>query len=230
MKTDNGHSHDLAETAGLIGDPARAAVLCALAGGAALPATDLARRAGVSAPTMSAHLARLADGGLLHADRNGRHRYYRLANLDVAAAIEALVAISPGTVFAEMHEARDVSVLSYARTCYDHLAGKVGVAITDALHRKRFLRRGESGFALQPSGKRWLERLGIDVDAAGVERRKFAHACLDWSERTPHLGGAIGAALARRLIGLGWFERYPRSRALKVTSKGRAGMRRELGI
>lgn len=222
--------HDLAEIAGIIGESARATVLCALAGGVALPATDLARRAGVSAPTMSAHLARLVDGGLLEADRHGRHRYYRLANADVAAAIEALVAIAPGTAFAAVHEPREVNALSYARTCYDHLAGKVGVAITDALNRKRFLRRGERGFDVQPSGRRWLEGLGIDVGAARAERRKFAHACLDWSERRPHLGGAVGAALATRLLDLGWFERYPKIRALKVTPKGRRGMRRELGI
>jgi len=205
-------------------------VLCALAGAAALPATDLARRARVTAPTMSAHLARLVAGRLLEVERHGRHRYYRLASTDVASAIEALVAISPGTAFDAIHEPRDVSVLSYARTCYDHLAGKVGVAITDALARKRFVRRREGRFDLQPSGKRWLEDLDVDVDAASAERRKFAHACLDWSERLPHIGGAIGAALATKLLELGWFERLPRIRALKVTSKGRQGMRRELGI
>lgn len=221
---------DLAATAGLIGDQARATVLCALAGGAALPATDLARRARVTAPTMSAHLARLVEGGLLEAARQGRHRYYRLANADVAAAIEALVAISPGTAFDAIHEPAEANVLSYARTCYDHLAGMVGVAITDALSRKRFIRRGDGRFELQPSGERWLEDLGIDVGAARAQRRKFAHACLDWSERLPHLGGAIGAALAARLLDRGWFERYPRTRALKLTSKGRRALRQELGI
>ena len=221
---------DLAATAGLIGDQARATVLCALAGGTALPATELARRARVTAPTMSAHLVRLVEGGLVEAQRQGRHRYYRLANADVAAAIEALVAISPGTAFDGIHEPDEVDVLSYARTCYDHLAGKVGVAITDALSRKRFIRRTGGRFELRPSGERWLEDLGIDVGAARAERRKFAHACLDWSERLPHLGGAIGAALAARLLDRGWFERYPRTRALKLTPKGRQGLRRELGI
>lgn len=220
----------LAEVAGLIGDPARATALCALAGGTALPATDLARRARVSPPTMSAHLSRLVSGGLLEVDRHGRHRYFRLASTDVAAAIEALVAISPGTAFEPMHERSAVSVLSYARTCYDHLAGKVGVAITDALSRKRFIRHVDSRFELQPSGERWFEHLGIDVDAARAERRKFAHACLDWSERLPHLGGALGAALAARLLERGWFERHPRTRALKLTSKGRQALRGELGI
>src|SRR5215472_927902 len=221
---------DLAETAGLIGDQTRATVLCALASGIALPATDLARRARVTAPTMSAHLTRLVEGGLLEAERQGRHRYYRLANADVAAAIEALVAISPGTEFDAMHEPGEVNVLSYARTCYDHLAGKVGVAITDALSRRRLIRGSKGRFDLQPSGERWLEDLGIDVDAARAQRRKFANACLDWSERQPHLGGAIGAALAARLLDRGWFERYPRTRALKLTAKGRQGLRRELGI
>lgn len=221
---------DLADVALLIGDRTRAAVLCALAGGSALPATDLARRASVTAPTMSAHLARLAEGGLVEADRYGRHRYYRLANADVAAAIEALVAISPGTPFHAAHPPRDANVLSFARTCYDHLAGRVGVGIADALRKRRFVRRDDAAFELRPAGRRWLAALGVDVDAESNGRRKLAPVCLDWSERLPHVGGAVGAALATRLLDLGWFERYPRIRALKLTPKGRQGLRRELGI
>jgi DNA-binding transcriptional ArsR family regulator len=218
---------DISEPASLMGDPTRAAFLMALSEEEFLPAGELARRAGVTASTGSIQLAKLVEGGLLTVERRGRHRYYSLAEPAIAAAIESLAVIAPQRPARSLRQARIGSDLQAARTCYDHLAGALGVALFDALFQKRVLTPD-----LEPtrSGSRRLADLGVDVRGAAEGRRAFARRCLDWSERRDHLAGALGAAIATRFFELGWIERTPSSRAVRTTEAGRAGLASELAV
>lgn len=224
----------IAPTAALLADPARAAMLWALSDGRALPAGELARIARVGAPAASAHLAKLTAGGLLEAERHGRHRYYRLANPAVVTALEALAAVAPPAPAASPREAYVASGVRFARTCYDHLAGVLGVRITEALVAQGALALDGRAYAVTDEGV--ARFAGLDVDVAGVAeaarwtRRPLTRACLDWSERRYHLAGALGAALVERLLGAGWVERTPASRALRVTNAGRRALRREFDV
>jgi DNA-binding transcriptional ArsR family regulator len=218
---------DIATPASLIGDPTRATFLTALADGTALPASELAQRAGVSASTASVQLAKLVEGGLLEVERTGRHRYYRLADSSIAGAIEALAVIAPHRPATSLKQARAGSELQAARTCYDHLAGALGVALLDALQRRRLL---SAELEVTPRGAERFARLDIDVDDLTRGRRPLTRPCLDWTERRHHLAGALGAALATRFLELGWIERRPTSRAVRVTDKGRRSLKHELAI
>jgi DNA-binding transcriptional ArsR family regulator len=218
---------DISEPASLIGDPTRASFLMALSEERSLPAGELARRAGVTASTASIQLAKLVDGGLLTAERKGRHRYYSLADPAIAAAIESLTVISPRRPANSLKQARIGSDLQAARTCYDHLAGALGVALFDSLLREGILTRD---LGTTKRGSRRLRELGVGVERAAEGRRAFARRCLDWSERRDHLAGALGAAIATRFFELGWIERSPSSRAVRVTEAGRTGLARDLGI
>ena len=218
---------DISEPASLIGDPTRAAFLMAVSEEPFAAAGELARRAGVTASTASIQLAKLVDGGLLRVERNGRHRYYSLADPAIATAIESLAVIAPRRPASSLRQARIGSDLQAARTCYDHLAGVLGVALFDAL-----LQRGVLTADLEATqkGSRKLLDLGIDVDAAANGRRAFTRRCLDWSERRHHLAGALGAAIATRFFELDWIERTPSSRAVHVTAAGRDGLAREFAV
>ncbi len=206
----------------LIGVPARANMMAALMDGRAQTATELAYVAGVTPQTASSHLAKLTEAGLLAVERQGRHRYFRLAGPAVAEAMEPLSHLTPNGRVPERRraQARRVGELRKARMCYDHLAGRLGVALTDSLLKRRFLRRVEGDFRLGPKGRVFLEQLGVDVATAEGQRRHFARCCLDWSERRPHLGGALGAALAERLIAARWLRRERRSRKVLITATG----------
>jgi DNA-binding transcriptional ArsR family regulator len=221
---------DLARVAGLIGDHHRAGFLLALLGGDELSAGELAGRTGASSSLTSGHLAKLLEGGLVGAERRGRHRYYRLAGPEVAGAIEGLLAIAPGRPADNLRESTRGEAIRRARTCYDHLAGRLGVALTDALGREGLLRADDDGWALTGLGRRRLGELGIDLEAVERRRRTFIRPCLDWTERRPHLAGALGASLAGRILELGWVERLPDTRALLITADGARQLRRELGV
>lgn len=209
---------NVAPVAALLGDETRARIVQALDDGRALPAGELARHARVAASTASEHLARLVAGGLLAVESTGRHRYFRLASVEVARAVEALAAIAPPS---QARTLRDVTIgdaLAEARTCYDHLAGRVGVAVADALIARGAVVDRDDSFALGPVAAETLELLGID----GLpQRRPPVLRCLDWSERRPHVAGALGAALCARALEAGWVERLPTSRAVRVTPAGR---------
>lgn len=220
----------IAPIAALMGDPARASMLSALEDRRALPASELARRAGISASTASEHLGRLVEGGLLAVERSGRHRYFRLAGEEVARALEALSAIAPRAPVRSLRAANTASALCRARTCYDHLAGRLGVAVADALVRRRALRQVDRRFEPGPRAAAVFETLGIELEAAGSGRRPFALSCLDWSERRPHVAGALGAAIASRALAAGWVERRSESRALDVTERGREAFALLLGV
>jgi DNA-binding transcriptional ArsR family regulator len=212
----------IAEVAALIGEPARAAMLCALLEGAELAAGELAAHARLAASAASAHLSKLTAGGLIVARTAGRQRLFRLAGADVARAVEALLVIAPPVkvvALAQSHVAHD---LRAARSCYDHLAGRLGVAVTEALVARGSIAAAAGGeYRLTAPGAAFLQSAGVDVAAAREARRHFARQCLDWSERRPHLAGALGAALRAAFLARGWIVRKTPSRALRVTPAGR---------
>jgi DNA-binding transcriptional ArsR family regulator len=221
---------DLATVATLIGDPARAAMLSALLSGQALPAGELAACARISPQTASSHLAKLVAGRLLRVTTAGRHRYYQLQSPEVGAALEALAAIAPQAQVRSLRESEAARALRFARTCYDHLAGVVGVALTQGLLDQGLLVADAHTYHVSTAGASWFARWGIDLAQIGQARRSFAKPCLDWSERHYHLAGALGAALARTLFERGWLVRVAGSRAVRLTEQGRAALHQELQV
>ncbi|MBW3511632.1 MULTISPECIES: helix-turn-helix transcriptional regulator [Janthinobacterium] len=210
----------LAQLAGAIAEPARARMLCSLLDGHARTATELATLAEVGASTASAHLSRLRDDGLLSMVAQGKHRYYRLASTEVARALEALLVVAgvPATPFSPSTPDR----LRHARTCYDHMAGTVAVTVHDQLLAQGWLLDDGGGgeYRLSEAGAAGMAALGIDVPQLHKQRRRFACACLDWSERRAHLGGALGAAILQLALRQRWAERELDSRALRLTPAG----------
>jgi len=214
--------------AALIADPSRALMLQALADARARPAGELARLAGVSPQTASAHLSRLLAGGLLVVHQQGRHRYYRLRDWRVAELLEVMASLAPTIRPTAVPGDRSRQNLQFARTCYKHLAGRVGVAITEALCAKKFLREIDDGYNLLPEGRRWFLQMGIDIPSKSSG--PFTRRCVDWSERRYHLGGALGGALATRLLELQCLSRRREPRSLRLTDYGRQMLRRELSL
>src|SRR5262245_1391234 len=211
---------DIETLARTIGDPTRIKMLTLLMEGRALTAKELAYGAGVEPATATAHLKRLLDERLVSVAVQGRHKYVRLASPDVAQLMELMMAIAP-RANVRRPVPRVEEKLRRARMCYDHLAGELGIGITDGLVKQGLLRKEEDAFAVTKKGVSWFGELGIDLDKTRGLRRKFASQCLDWSERRDHLGGALGAALAERLIDLGWIARKRNSRAVAVTEAGK---------
>ncbi|MFD0362255.1 ArsR/SmtB family transcription factor [Nocardia sp. GCM10030253] len=223
---------ELAGLAVLLADRTRADMCLALIDGRAWTAGELARHAGVAPSTATEHLNRLLDGGLLIERRQGRHRYVQLANHQVAELLEAMVTHldPPRTESTGLRSATVAVALARGRTCYDHLAGRLGVAITDAMTARGLL-DSEGGFALTPAGLTWLTGpMGIDRAALRATRRPVARPCLDWTERRTHLGGAAGAQLCRRLQDLDWIHRIGNGRAIRLTPKGESGLADMLGL
>ena len=225
-----GTDPDVAEVAALIGDPARAPMLLALFDEVELPASELAFRAGVSPSSASAHLAKMVAGGLLRVTASGRQRLFRLASPEVGVALEALGAIARPARIVALAQDNAMQRLREARTCYDHLAGRLGVALTDRLVETGAIALDGGDFTLGRRGKRIFVELGVDLDEAIERRRAFARRCLDWTERRPHLAGSLGAALLSGILAHGWVARLPRTRALRVTPQGRAALERRFGI
>ncbi|WP_454687964.1 ArsR/SmtB family transcription factor [Achromobacter aloeverae] len=213
----------LAAIAAAIGDPARARMLCSLLDGCARTATELAAVADIGASTASSHFARLREQGLVTQAMQGKHRYYRLANPDVAAALEALLVVAG--VRAAPFKPRTPPDLCEARTCYKHMAGAAAVRVHDAFLARGYLRAGAGQYALTPRGEEYLRGLGVDVETIHTTRRSFAHPCLDWSARRPHIGGALGDALLAHFLARKWVERQGHSRALRLTRSGEKALR-----
>jgi DNA-binding transcriptional ArsR family regulator len=211
--------------AALIGDHARAEMLTALAGGQALTATELAGVAGVTKQTVSAHLAKLLDARLVAVESQGRHRYFRLDDQDVAQLLESLMGVAYRTGAVRLRASPREPALRKARVCYDHLAGELGVLVFDGLEQRRFLRTGGEGLQLTSNGQRFFAGLGIDVEALVSRRRPLCRACLDWSVRRHHLAGALGAALLDRCFELGWARRAKDSRVVNFSRSGEQALR-----
>lgn len=211
---------DIALLGSVIGDPARANMLIALMSGKALTATELASEAGITVQTASSHLSKLEGAGLLQQRKQGRHRYFALADEDVAEVLEALMGLAASRGLMRTRTGPKDPALRRARVCYNHLAGDLGVQLFDSLQQRRLLTGTETDFALTDAGRDFLEDLGIDVEALERERRPVCKSCLDWSERRTHMAGALGTALLDRFIGLGWAERVPKSRIISFSAKG----------
>ena len=227
-------SRDLADTAALLSDPGRAAMLTALIGGIALPAGELALIANVSPQTASSHLSKLISGGLLSVEQQGRHRYYRLADAEVAHAIEALLAIASPAMqpSGPPNSARSASgTLTYARSCYSHLAGSLAVQLADALRAREIVAPlGDRIYRVTKSGRSWLEEFGIPVRDRDLHDARFARRCLDWTERRHHIAGRLGSALYGRLRELRWIAPVRDSRAVRVTLEGQRNLKELLGV
>jgi DNA-binding transcriptional ArsR family regulator len=222
-----------AETAALAGDPARANMLMALMDGRALTASELARAAGVTPQTASGHLGRLVTAGLLAVHCQGRHHYHRLASAAVANMVESIMQVSIANGAATGRRPvftgpRDAAMRA-ARTCYNHLAGRLGVALADALSERGHVELSSEGGAVTEKGKRFLDEFGVDL-GVGKEGAVFCRPCLDWSERRLHIGGTVGKALADRCFALRWIERKSDSRAVGVTRAGERGFHEAFGI
>jgi DNA-binding transcriptional ArsR family regulator len=222
--------NEMAEIASLVGEPARAAMLGVLLDGRALTAAELADVAGVTPQTASSHLARLASAGLLAVEAQGRHRYHRLAHPEVARLLEGIMQVAAAIRPPPVVGPRD-RALRTARTCYDHLAGRLGVALADALTEAGHIELSRDGGVVTESGLEELARLGIAVETEGRKsKRILCRPCLDWSERRAHIAGAVGAALCARAFESGWIRRLPGTRAVSITPKGARTFREKFGV
>jgi len=216
--------------AALIGDHARAEMLAALMAGQALTATELAGVAEVTKQTGSTHLAKLLDAGLLAVERQGRHRYYRLADRDVAHVLESLMGVAYRVGAVRVRSSPREPALRKARVCYDHLAGELGVLIFESLEKGRFLRSSGDEWELTRRGREFCKEIGIDVDTLARERRPLCRACLDWSARHYHLAGAVGSAMLSRCIDLRWARRAKGSRVVGFTPLGERALREQFDL
>lgn len=227
----------IAEIAALVGDPTRTTMLMALMDGRAFTAGELARAASVTPQTASGHLAQLSAAGMIQAWKQGRHRYHRLASPAVAEMLEGMEQVA---LLGAPERPRPLAVgprerdLRAGRTCYDHLAGRLGCDITDALLTRDHLELAKDGGALTDAGAMFLARLGVDIEAARARGKRtgriFCRPCIDWSERRPHVAGALGAALCNHAFARGWIRRRNDTRAVIVTPKGQLELRKAFGI
>jgi DNA-binding transcriptional ArsR family regulator len=214
---------DIAMVASLVGDPARANMLTALLSGRALTASELSQEAGITPQTASSHLSKLEAGGLIEQEKQGRHRYYRLADPDVGGVLEGLAALAARAGHMRVRTGPKDPALRRARVCYDHLAGDLGVQMLDSMRRQKLVRQHKQEIELTAEGERFLDQtLQIDAATLAHPRRPVCKACLDWSERRHHLAGTLGAALMRRFTDLKWAARDPTpgSRVVQFTRQG----------
>jgi DNA-binding transcriptional ArsR family regulator len=216
--------NSITRIAGLIGEAGRIQMLAVLLDGNRHSAGELAMAAAVSPQTASSHLSKMVAGSLVVVEHSGRQRLYRLKNADVAAAVEALAALAQPTIASTMPEIR------FARSCYDHLAGVLAIALRDELLRRHALRCRAGAFVVTPKGNRLLRAFDIDLDALRGLRRSFAHPCLDWTERHHHIGGALGSALLVSFFEMKWIARMRDTRAVRLTHAGEQGFERFLRI
>lgn len=208
------------KTASLIGDPTRASILWALLDGRAFTATELAVAANTSPQNISMHLGKLLDADLLCVEKQGRHKYYRFSNKEVAYALEGMANLIPNKKVSSDNKKENYPPIKFCRTCYDHLAGKIGVALTDSLLEQKIIVEKNNAFEISEEGEKWFSDFGINVEEAQKQKRIFLKPCLDWSERRNHISGSIGALLLNKMINEDWLRKTKNSRAIIVTAKG----------
>jgi DNA-binding transcriptional ArsR family regulator len=218
------------ETAVLIGDPVRATVLWTLLDGRSFTATELAIATDTSASNISMHLAKLVNAGLLKAENHGRHRYYAYSKKEIAYAVEALATLIPESSKKDKPVGDVISPIQQCRTCYDHLAGRTGVAITGALQKQKVIVLKKEEFILTAKGKKWFFEMNIDTDVLQQQRRSFLRPCLDWSERRYHIAGSLAAALLDKMLQQDWIRRVKHSREIIVTAKGQKNLYEKLSV
>ncbi|WP_242144148.1 MULTISPECIES: helix-turn-helix transcriptional regulator [unclassified Bacillus cereus group] len=211
----------LSQIASLISTPSRAKMLIHLLDGRIYPASELAYEAKIKPQTASHHLSKMIEGGILHMEKHGRHRYYKIANAEVAQVLETLLSISLPEKTSSFKQACQSEALKHARTCYDHLAGKLGVSVTNSLINQGYLIKDGLNFDVTDTGRHFFTHFDIDVDEVRQRRRLFARACLDWSERQHHLGGALGFSLTSYFLNNNWVQRTPSCRSLIITDTGK---------
>jgi DNA-binding transcriptional ArsR family regulator len=223
-------AEDLAKLGAQFADPARAAMVISLMDGSSRSAGELSLTANVSPSSASGHLSKLVSSGILTDSKVGRQKYYRITTAAVAHAVEALQVIaSPGTLLRHIGRS-SLNPFAFARTCYDHLAGRLGVEVTSALERQKIIRPTGKAFEVTDSGLDWLDELKIDWRRLKLEKREFALQCLDFTERRPHLAGALGSALCARMIALGWLVKTRVPRSVRLTAEGQTELSKRLQL
>lgn len=215
--------------ASLIGEPARATMLWTMLDGRAYTAGELALMANISPQSASNHLNKLLEADLLKMEKQGKHRYYRFAKTEVAAAMEAISQLIPGKWQIPAGKSFKNGDIQYARTCYDHLAGRVAVTLTQGLVQQKIIQLKDDEYNVTTKGKAWFENIGVDIEAVRQQKRFFARPCLDWTERKHHLAGGLGAALLDQMLALNWIRRKPNERTVVLTGKGEKAITR-LGV
>ncbi|PKR86884.1 ArsR/SmtB family transcription factor [Heyndrickxia camelliae] len=213
-------SPNIAKVASLVSETSRAAILTTLLDNRFHTASELAYQAGIKQQTASFHLAKLAELNMVTIESQGRHRYYRLANSEIAQILESLLALSPPVEIKSLRQSTEMKALKSARTCYDHLAGKLGVNLTKSLLNMGYIKEDYKEFIVTENGKQFFSEFQIDIEQLKRKKRKFSLKCIDWSERHYHLGGALGNAILERMLELNWIKRHPTSRAIIITEIG----------
>ncbi|MEP6747159.1 MAG: winged helix-turn-helix domain-containing protein [Bacteroidota bacterium] len=214
----------------LIGDPVRATIMWTLLDGKAFTATELAIAANTSASNISMHLAKLVQADLLTAESQGRHRYYTFARKEIAYAIEAMSTMIPNSSNKNKFIDEIMPAIKQCRTCYDHLAGKMGVSIADSMLKQKIIIETGNNFDLGNSGKKWFAALEIDTEALQQQRRSFLRPCLDWSERRHHIAGSLAAALLDKMLEKDWMRKIKNSRVVVITAKGQKNLYERLQL
>jgi DNA-binding transcriptional ArsR family regulator len=223
-------ANKLANLSAQLADPARAAIVLSLMDGSLKPTGELQISVGLSSSSASVHLSKLVNSRVLTVAKQGRTKYYRIATAAVAHAVEALSIVASPGVAIQIAASSRLNPFAFARTCYDHLAGKLGVEIAAAMECRRFIQPSGKNFKVTPSGSAWLSDLGLDLKESQSGRRVFATQCLDFTERRYHLAGALGAALLQRMIELGWIVKSGVPRAVRLTDRGKAELGRRLNL
>lgn len=221
---------DIAAVASLLADPTRATILLALSDGRAFTASELAKSARVAPSTASEHLGRLVQAELLTVTKQGRHRFYHLADPAIVEIMEGMARLAPQVKIRTLSASERAKALHRARMCYNHLAGTLGVLLTEALVQKQILHIVDGGYVVEDEGIAWLQAFGIDGEPLNKSGMLFVPWHIDWSERKHHVAGFLGAALASRLFELEWLERHPSSRAVHLTTDGKTGMEQTFGL
>lgn len=221
---------NVAIVASLVSEPSRAAILTALLDGRFHPASELAYMAGIKPQTASFHLAKMVEAHVIVVEKQGRHRYYGIQDPEIAKIMESLLSIAPPQKIKSFNQASQDKAIRSARTCYDHLAGALGVKVTDSLLNMNVIREDKDGFVVTESGEEFFQAFQINLENARKKRRFFSHKCLDWSERRHHLAGALGNALLERFIELNWVQRLPKTRAIQITDEGKQGLKETFSI